>query len=104
MLGTKVWGTWTRKRTESVPVAGLQLIHHLAEGQPLSASLPKWGLTCHSEQVASESTMFSDHTEGSLTYRHTKVERNGKRNGNKIFGSTADRESSMEPHLCTDSR
>lgn len=48
--------------------------------------------------------MFSDHSEDSLTYRHTKVESNGKRDGNKIFGTTADRESLMEPHLCTDRR
>ena len=104
VLGTKVWGTGSRKRRESIPVAGLQLIHDLAEGLPLSASLSKWGLTCHSEQVAWKSTMFSDHSESSLSYRHTKFESNGKRDGNKILGVMADRELLVEPHLCTGRR
>lgn len=85
-------------------MAGLQLIHDLAEGLPLSASLPKWGLTCQLEQVAWKSTVSSDHIEGSLMYRHTKVESSGKRDGNKIFGATADRELLEDPHLCSGRR
>lgn len=104
MLGTKVWGTWSRKRREKIPGAGLQFIHDRAEGLPLSASPPTWGLTCPSEQVAWKPAKFSDHIEGSLMYGHRKAESNGKRDGDKIFGRTADRELSEEPHLCTGRR